>query len=35
VTLVMSSVGVETAGESANQAHYEFLDRKLRESKSR
>ena len=35
MTLVLSSVGVEQAGESANAAHYEYLDRKLRESKSR
>ena len=32
---MLSSVGVEQAGESANAAHYEYLDRKLRESKSR
>ena len=31
---MLSSVGVERAGESANAAHYEYLDRKLRESKS-
>jgi hypothetical protein len=35
VTLVISSVGVEHAGESANAAHYELLDRRLRESDSR
>ena len=35
VTLVLSSVGTERAGESANQGHYEYLDRKLRESNNR
>jgi len=35
VTLVISSVGVERAGEAANAAHYEYLERKLSESTSR
>jgi len=35
VTIVISSVGVERAGESANTEHYEYLDRQLRESTSR
>ena len=35
VTFVISSVGVDAAGESANTEKYEFLDRALRESNNR
>ena len=35
VTLVISSVGVDAAGESANQGEYAFLERALLESRSR
>jgi hypothetical protein len=35
VLLVLSSVGAERPGESANRDHYEFLERALRSSKSK
>jgi hypothetical protein len=34
VTLVISSVGVDAAGESANQGKYAFLEKALAESRS-